>query len=262
MGMVRYGKVNSRNTTWLKSDVLASGVPTKIVRVTGKFWDKESVPVISLPGFSTSDYVGVLEPMAVPTSGFPLDAILATGRAVYLVFTGSCWGHGTNTYPVLGGRGLASVDEAVELALSEHLTVSQIDLVGGSMGGLNAVTYGRIATTTVRKVILYVPAVVDVGFLWDIGGDIRTSMETVWGATGRTNVVSAMSSVNPSVVDCSDIASKSLVIAASNDPLLPYSEVVGWCNNYSVPIITTSTGHFSLDDVNLNEVTDILGFLS
>ena len=105
--------------------------------------------------------------------------------------------------------------------------------------------------------MLYVP-LVSIGEAWDLGGEVRSSVESVWGA-GRETVVTNSAAVDPAQIDCSFLTGRTLVIAATNDPLINYATVAAWCETWDLPLITTATGHFSLDDPALVE-TDLLSW--
>ena len=52
----------------------------------------------------------------------------------------------------------------------------------------------------------------------------------------------------------------SQVIAASNDALINYATVQAWCTEWDLPLITTATGHFSLDDPAVVELDLLAAF--
>jgi hypothetical protein len=206
--------------------------------------------VLNLHGYPNGDTsataLGGLTRGQQTGDGFPVDALLAVGTTIVYPWTGASWGTPAGT--------AAITTQATTMLTALGITATRIDIVAGSMGALHAVNLAAVLTSA--NVVLYVPAL-DVGELWDLGATIpaiRTSLETAWSSSGRAATVAAAAAIDPVVRDCSHLADRTMVIAASNDTLVAYATVVDWCEEWDLPLTTTAAGHLSLDDAAVDEI--------
>jgi pimeloyl-ACP methyl ester carboxylesterase len=245
MGMVRYGSRPAATRVWWGTTcALVPTNPTGEIVVMLHGWPVTNTAAVWLDSRVREQRTGV---------DYPVDALLATGHTIIYPWLGRSWGTVASSEQALGDvGGMVSV-----LGLSGVTP----HLVGGSMGGLNAITFSRLEEAETWPVILYLPAV-SIGEIWDLGDDVlgsfdlRSSVESAWGV-GRATVVAAAADVDPVQVDCSTLAGRTLVIAASNDEVVNYETVTDWCGQWDLPLITTTSGHYWLDDPAIVE-TDLL----
>lgn len=241
MSMVRLGRRVAASRVWNGTTVaLVPSSPSGEVVVSLHGWPGADSATVALGSLVTSQQTG---------TGFPVDALLATGHTIIYPFLGPSWG-------TIDSSDQAFFDVASMLdALG--LDATTIHLIGGSMGGLNAITFASIEGAETWPVILYVP-LVSIGEAWDLGGAVRTSVESVWGV-GRATAVAAASAIDPVQIDCSHLTGRTLVYAASNDATINYATVSAWCETWDLPLITTASGHLSMDDPAVDEI-GILGY--
>ena len=242
MGMVRYGRRPAATRVWSGTTcALVPTAPTGEIVVMLHGWPVQDSATYWLDSRIREQRTGV---------EYPVDAMLATGHTLIYPYLGRSWG-------TVASSEQANID-VVTMAGTLGLDATSCHLLGGSMGGLNAITFARMEGAADWPVILYIPAV-SLGEIWDLGNDVlgqfdlRDSVEAVWGV-GRATVVAASADIDPVQVDCSFLTGRTLVIAAHNDTLVNYATVQAWCAQYDLPLITTGTGHFSMDDPNLVEV--------
>lgn len=241
MGMVRYGRRPASTRVWNGTTcALVPADPSGEVVVHLHGWPGAATAQETLDGLVRSQRTG---------DGLPVDALLATGHTIVYPFLGASWGSEASNEQ-------ASIDTA-EMVTVLGLSAVTPHLIGGSMGGVNAITFAQLDDSLGWPVVLYVP-LVSIGEAWGLGGEVRSSVESVWGA-GRETVVTNSAAVDPAQIDCSFLTGRTLVIAATNDPLINYATVAAWCETWDLPLITTATGHFSLDDPALVE-TDLLSW--
>lgn len=236
MPMVRYGRRPSATTVWQGTTVaLVPDAPSGAVVVSLHGWPN---------GFDANVTLGALVQSQRAGVGYPVDALLAVGTTIFYPFLGPSWGTEASSEQ-------AYLD-VVTLVGALGLSVSTIGIIGGSMGGLNAISFARQDGLEDVPIVLYVPAI-DLGATWDVGGTLRTSIEDVWGV-GRSTVLANAADIDPVQTDCSFLHGRTTVIAATNDVLVPYAGVAAWCAQWDLPLITTTSGHFSLDDPAVDEV--------
>lgn len=229
------------------------------LRFRGPTWSPAARPVVSLHGWGGTDPAEiVLQGFLRWRAGgaFPYDALLSTGRTVYIPFTGSSFGLGAGTW----GPGDTAVDAMIAQAAADGLTSSTIDVVGGSMGGCNSLNWCHRHPSAWHRLLVYVPAI-DLPSVWDLGGGLRSSIEAAYGVTGRAAIVTATADRDPVRLDWSGLANRITAYAASNDPLITYSTVTAWCSTWSIPLTTTTSGHLTLDDSAVDEL-DLLRALA
>lgn len=250
MGMVRYGRRPAATRVWSGTTVaLVPASPTGEIVVMLHGWPVQDSATYWLDSRIREQRTGV---------EYPVDAMLATGHTLIYPYLGRSWG-------TVASSEQAYID-VVTMAGTLGLDATSCHLLGGSMGGLNAITFARMEGAADWPVILYIPAV-SLGEIWDLGNDVlgqfdlRDSVEAVWGV-GRATVVAASADIDPVQVDCSHLTGRTLVIAASNDSVVTYSTVQAWCAQYDLPLTTIGTGHFSMDDPNLVEVDLLAHFHS
>lgn len=250
MGMVRYGRRPAATRVWSGTTVaLVPSNPSGEIAIMLHGWPVQDSATYWLDSRIRAQRVG---------SEFPVDALLATGHTLIYPYLGRSWG-------TVASSEQAHID-VVTMAGTLGLDATSCHLLGGSMGGLNAITFARMEGAADWPVILYIPAV-SLGEIWDLGNDVlgqfdlRDSVEAVWGV-GRATVVAASADIDPVQVDCSHLTGRTLVIAASNDSVVTYSTVQAWCAQYDLPLTTIGTGHFSMDDPNLVEVDLLAHFHS
>lgn len=250
MGMVRYGRRPAATRVWSGTTVaLVPASPTGEIVVMLHGWPVQDSATYWLDSRIREQRTGV---------EYPVDAMLATGHTLIYPYLGRSWG-------TVASSEQAYID-VVTMAGTLGLDATSCHLLGGSMGGLNAITFARLEGAADWPVILYIPAV-SLGEIWDLGNDVygqfdlRDSVEAVWGV-GRATVVAASADIDPVQVDCSHLTGRTLVIAASNDSVVTYSTVQSWCAQYDLPLTTIGTGHFSMDDPNLVEVDLLAHFHS
>lgn len=247
MSMIRYGDTSNR----CLSRGLSSS--TYYLRMWGTKIDPTLPPVVILHGFPDATTAATLLDTnardLTGINGYPVDALLATGRTLFIPFTGSNWG-----LPTVGSvPGTDAVDTMVTAATALGIDTTTIDIIGGSMGGCNAINWCVANPTMVHKVIVYNP-LVSFDPIYDLGGSITTSLDTAYSVDNKTDFMVACADYDPIRMDVSAISSKMLVIGASNDTIVPYSTVTAFCNTNNIPLITTATGHLSLEDSNINEL--------
>lgn len=241
MAMQRLGRRVATTRVWHGTTVaLVPAAPTGEIVVSLHGWPGDDPASTALDGLVRSGRTG---------AGFPVDALLATGHTIIYPWLGASWGTAASSEQAFS--------DAAAMVEKLDLGVTAAHIIGGSMGGLNAITFAALEGAETWPIILYAP-LVSMGEAWDLGGAVRTSVESVWGV-GRETVVTAAAEVDPAQVDCSFLAGRTLVCAASNDPLINYSTVQAWCTQWDLPLITTATGHFSMDDPNVVE-TDLLSW--
>lgn len=250
MGMVRYGRRPAATRVWSGTTVaLVPASPTGEIVVMLHGWPVQDSATYWLDSRIREQRTGV---------EYPVDAMLATGHTLIYPYLGRSWG-------TVASSEQAYID-VVTMVGTLGLDATSCHLLGGSMGGLNAITFARLEGAADWPVILYIPAV-SLGEIWDLGNDVlgqfdlRDSVEAVWGV-GRATVVAASADIDPVQVDCSHLTGRTLVIAASNDSAATYSTVQAWCAQYDLPLTTIGTGHFSMDDPNLVEVDLLAHFHS
>lgn len=226
-------------------------------------WSSTARPVVKLHGFSSgASLSNVLSgaPGWRSIGDYPLDALLATGRSVYLPITGDSFGsdYGTMTgEPGFVGLGTTAIDVMAEQAASDGITFSKIDLIGGSMGAANALSWMHANQNDWDRAAVYVPAInlMEIYDLAPIGG-VVDAMEVAYGAGDRDGVESASEGNDPSRLDWTgfDLPSRLTVIAASNDGIINYATVSAWTTALGVPLITTNLNHFSIDTPSVDEI--------
>lgn len=250
MGMVRYGRRPAATRVWSGTTVaLVPSNPSGEIAIMLHGWPVQDSATYWLDSRIREQRTGV---------EFPVDALLATGHTLIYPYLGRSWGTAASSEQ-------AYLD-VVTMVATLGLEVTTPHLLGGSMGGLNAITFARLDGAADLRVILYTPAV-SLGEIWDLGNDVhgqfdlRDSVEAVWGV-GRATVVAASADIDPVQADCSHLTGRTLVIAASNDSVVTYSTVQSWCAQYDLPLTTIGTGHFSMDDPNLVEVDLLAHFHS
>lgn len=236
MAMQRLGRRVAATRVWHGTTVaLVPAAPTGEIVVSLHGWPGDDPASTALDGLVRSGRTG---------AGFPVDALLATGHTIIYPWLGASWGTTASSEQAAA--------DMVTLTSTLGLNVTTPHLIGGSMGALNAITFAGHEGFETVPVILYVP-LVSIGDAWDLGGDIRTSVESVWGS-GRETVVANAAAVDPAQRDCSFLTGRTLVYAATNDPLINHATVQSWCATWDLPLVTTTTGHFSLDDPNVVEI--------
>jgi pimeloyl-ACP methyl ester carboxylesterase len=220
-------------------------------------------PVISLHGWSgasTSVTTLVDNLTASQTAvgfgaGLPIDGFLATGRTVYMTFTGSNFGHLTTVSPsTTYGNGLEVVDEVIAHAAALGLETDTVDLVGGSMGACNALNWAWRNEASVHRVFLYVPAL-DFDSLYDLGGGIQSCLIGVYGGANKAATLAAAADNDPSQQTLSaGLAAKCLAYLSDPDVLIDYAATSAILDGWGVPYATGSSDHFSLDDPEFDEL--------
>lgn len=251
MGMVRYGRRPAATRVWSGTTVaLVPASPTGEIVVMLHGWPVQDSATYWLDSRIREQRTGV---------EYPVDAMLATGHTLIYPYLGRSWG-------TVASSEQAYID-VVTMVGTLGLDATSCHLLGGSMGGPNAITFASwVEAAEDWPVILYLP-VVSLGEAWDLGDDVlgqfdlRSSVESVWGV-GREAVVTNSAAVDPVQIDCSFLTGRTLVIAAHNDTLVNYATVQAWCAQYDLPLTTIGTGHFSMDDPNLVEVDLLAHFHS
>jgi pimeloyl-ACP methyl ester carboxylesterase len=246
-----------RNYQW------SQGATCLFVKVTGNTPDPTLRPVISLHGWAgaataVATLTDNLTASQITTgfgAGLPMDALLATGRTVYMAFTGSNFGHETDTDPtVTYGHGLTVVDEIITHAASIGLPTTTVDLVGGSMGACNALNWAWRNESQVHRVFLYVPAL-HFDSLYDLGGGIQSCLLGVYGGANKAAFLVNAADNDPSQQTLSaGLAAKCLAYLSDPDILIDYAATSAVLDGWGVPYATGSSDHFSLDDPEFDEL--------
>jgi hypothetical protein len=181
---------------------------------------------------------------------YPVDALLGTGHIIIYPYLGRSWGTVASS--------AQAFDDATNMLATLGVYPTDVHVIGGSMGALNAITFSGLEGAEAWPVVLYVPAV-SIGQIWDLGNDIlgqfdlRDSIEAVWGV-GRSTVVAASAAVDPVQRDCSHLTGRPTVVAATTDSIVDYATVAAWCTTWDLPLTTIGSGHYSFDDGNVDEL--------
>lgn len=236
---------------------------TKYLRLRGAWWDSSTLPIIYLHGWpqaSSADSALLLNLPLPNGDGVPFDALLATGRTIYLPFTGSNFGHETITYPVVDGTGTTAVNDMIAQSLDDGFSDDGIDLIGGSMGATNAINWAVRNPTLFNKMWVYLPGI-EFSSLYDIGGSLQTCLVSIFGGADKTAFMTASEDYDPIRLDISRIAYRMRVLASNPDIVIRYAGVVDWTTEWSIPLTTTSSNHFSVNDSQFDEL-DVLRWLT
>lgn len=247
MGMVRYGRRPAATRVWSGTTVaLVPDSPTGEVVIMLHGWPVTDSAAYWLDSRIREQRTG---------TEFPVDALLATGHTLIYPYLGRSWGTLASSEQAYG--------DVVTMIGTLGLSATDVHLIGGSMGGLNAITFAGIEGAETWPVILYIPCV-GIGQAWDIGNDVlgsydvRDSVEAVWGS-GRATCVANAAAIDPQQIDCSYLTGRTLVYASTNDSIVDYATVSAWCETWDLPLTTLATSHWTMDDPALVE-TDLLEF--
>jgi pimeloyl-ACP methyl ester carboxylesterase len=238
------------------------GATTNYVVVQPNTPDLSLRPVINLHGWNGTGTAAATLALNLTASqqatgfgaGFPLDALLATGRTVYMAFTGSNFGHETDTDPVVTyGEGLTVIDEIRTHAATLGLP-STVDLVGGSMGACNALNWAWRNEADVHRIFMYVPAL-DFDSLYDLGGGIQSCLLGVYGGANKAAFLVNAADNDPSQQTLSDsLAGKCLAYLSNPDALIDYAATSAYLDAQGITYWTGSGDHFTLDDPEFDEL--------
>lgn len=223
------------------------------LRFRGPTVDRTSRPVISLHGFAGTDGAeavlrGFLDWRR--SGAYPYDALTATGRTIYIPFTGSSFGAGAGSW----GPGTTVIPAMAAQAAADGLSFDAVDLIGGSMGATNSLAWMHTNPTGWHRAVMYVPGL-DIGHLWDLGAGIRTAIETAYGTTGRTNVLAASAATDAIRLDWDgfDLGERLTLIGSPVDPLIEWATVQAFAATTGAALIESSGGHFTLDVPEIDE---------
>lgn len=258
MPMARYDAAR-RTAKWMAPGLRGS---TRYVRLQSGNHDPSLRPVISLHGWSTAAWQEAIAGVVAghDTTGMPYDALLATGRTVYIPFTGPCFGRTLASMvtptevTTLGGTGIEAVGHMISQAEDDGLDFNTVDLIGGSMGACNAINWAKDNPSLVHRIYCYVPAI-EFSSLYDLGGGIATSLLYAYGGASKTAFMTNSAARDPYRMDLSSIADKISVVASNPDALIRYAGVASWVAQWDIPLATTSSNHFSLDDAGFDEMS-------
>ena len=227
-----------------------------MVRLRGREVDLSKRAVLVVHGWSHSLSANTvldnaLKPPAAPfdQDALAIDALLATGRTVYRIFTGSNWGTNTISPTGTGGTGLGAFDDAIAQAVADGLP-STVDVWGTSAGACNTLNYAWRNPTKVNKAYLSSPGF-DLSYLYDqdattIGwgiGSVSASLRAVHGGTNKATWLPLSADYDPyrNTASVATIASKLAIFSARDDEVVPWSTLEAWCSSLSIPL-TASAG--------------------
>lgn len=228
-------------------------------------------PVIKLHGYNTGNWEATIQIVldGGTTTGMPFDALLDTGRTIYIPYTGNCFGRRfadmVNTTELVssGGTGLDAIDAMRTQAAADGLNATTVDLIGGSMGVCNAVNWACDNPTLVHRIYGFVPAI-EFDTLYAFGPGFPSIQQSLLYAYGGANKAAFMAaSAGRDLIrrDISSVADRISIVASDPDALIRYAGVVSWTTTWGIPLVTTAANHFSLDDPNFAEL-DVLSWLA
>jgi pimeloyl-ACP methyl ester carboxylesterase len=163
-----------------------------------------------------------------------LYSLTSTGRTIIVPWCGANWGHPTTSHPA-GGTGLGAIDDALDYAGVIGLP-DRANLVGVSMGGLNALRWAETNPDNFGAARLFVP-VVDMMSMYDQAG-YQTSLAQVWSTGGRAAFEAATAGVDPvrNAADYTGIADRITVFAARDDTVIDWDSLEGFCNDTGIEL--------------------------
>ena len=215
-------------------------------RLQGRTVDTSLRPVVALHGWPGND-TAATHLSGLLATGFPpgtraLDAIVATGRTVYLAFAGTNWGTESTIYPTgTGGTGTTCIDDAITQATDDGLDASAIDLLGVSMGALNALNWAWRNPTKVHRLWGAIPAF-NLSAMYDGDAFLAASMRQVHGGANKTAWLPLSLAYDPyrQTSSVATIASKVALYADRDDTIVPFTTLTTWCSTLGIPL-TAST---------------------
>jgi pimeloyl-ACP methyl ester carboxylesterase len=187
-----------------------------------------------------------------------LNFLIANGYTLYIPFTGSNWGHPTDTFPDVGGTGLGAFDDMVDAAEADGLDASAVHLFGTSMGGCNALNWAWRNSNMIGRIYLLLP-LTDFGATWDTtlantslapgATTIRQSLLNVHGGTDRASFLTAAADCNPAANagPMTLIGSRTKAHLLTTDEVVPYAAAATVLENAGATVTTSLGSHFFPD---------------
>lgn len=229
---------------------------TQILTITSGRTNPDLPPVIVNHGWAQSNTAekmfqlakGQFEAFFGKYVGTSLDALAASGYAMYLPYTGSNWCSNTVS-PSLGGTGQDAFEDAISLAASDGFDASKVHFFSTSMGAGNALNWAWRNPTAVASMYLLAPFV-DFASTYDTAKasemGVRTSMHTVYGVGNRTNLLVACEPNDPVRNTASLMGIGPLIKASAltEDEVVPYASLSAFLDAIGATEATTPGSHF------------------
>jgi pimeloyl-ACP methyl ester carboxylesterase len=188
-----------------------------------------------------------------PEFGSILNALVASGRAVYFPFTGSNWGHPTVTSPSVGGTAQTAFDDVAQQAALDGFGSPRVSLFSVSMGGCDGLNWAWRNPTKIDKAYFLCP-LVDFGSTWDTAlaqpGElnIQGSMTSVWGGANKTAFLANAASGNPNAnwSYLTNLAHRIKVVHFYEDEVVPFTMAEAFWSAVGVEVEAHHGSHFFL----------------
>jgi pimeloyl-ACP methyl ester carboxylesterase len=205
--------------------------------LTGEYVDPDLSPVIFCHAFPGTDNATAI---VGGNLGLGLYSLTSTGRVLIVPYCGANWGHPTTSYPA-GGTGLGAIDDALDVAVGMGLP-DRANLVGVSMGGLNALRWAETNPGNFGAARLFVP-VVDMTSMYDQAG-YQTSLAQVWSTGGRAAFITATAGEDPArnTGDYTALAPKITVFGARDDTVIAWAGLEAFCAATGIGLTASSEG--------------------
>lgn len=149
---------------------------------------------------------------------------------------------------------VARITDAIDtLQTSGYYAPGRVSFIGGSTGGICALTYALANPSKVRKMVLGITPF-DLQRLYDDdwGGIIQDIVDTAWsGRPGdEDNPFNRMDEYTGIPI---------LIYASTNDPISPYEDAVTFAQETGANLQTMSAGHDFGDPYSIDDIGEFLG---